>query len=401
MGRGTYASGKWALGECARSGRKMLLRNMIADGYYPNLIVDPHWYEGKHPQESLPSVHDPVTLFRPAPDRDLVSAQINLGGVPDSDPVPGGGFGDSGGGGATGGGADGSAVSFGYEIGGVGFEIVAPEIFGDPDDWTLIEGWDTNNGLDDNEMAAIDSAFGGNPRGSSVIWSPDGTIITLCSDVQARIRSFTCSIPFDPDTATELAVRSVSNIEFMFANRSGSIIWGMVLVNDEISAMPASNFVIGTGSELSDINKSEVGWTGGGDGIYYCKNNLDDFLWDGRNPTIGRVRRVTPSLAGNLDSFSTGPIETAPYSVSTGIGPSKISNDGKCFYRGVGAPGVEFVEMDNAMDMSSTTVTVRDISTTVGFFVKGIWINPDNTSEVWCVGSNSGGLQLARMATNL
>ena len=49
MGRGTYAKGKWALGECARSGRKMLLRNMIADGYYPNLIVDPEWYDPKHP----------------------------------------------------------------------------------------------------------------------------------------------------------------------------------------------------------------------------------------------------------------------------------------------------------------------------------------------------------------
>ncbi len=126
MGRGTYAKGKWALGECARSGRKMLLRNMIADGYYPNLIVDPEWYEPKHPQESLPSVHDPVTLFRPAPDRDRVGGVLALGGIAPLDSVPGGGFGgpidgtDTGPGG-TGGGATGASLAFGYELGSVGF----------------------------------------------------------------------------------------------------------------------------------------------------------------------------------------------------------------------------------------------------------------------------------------
>jgi len=75
-----YAKGKWALGECARSGRKMLLRNMVADGYYPNLIVDPEWYEPKHPQESLPKVRDPVALFRPAPERDQSGAVIRFRG---------------------------------------------------------------------------------------------------------------------------------------------------------------------------------------------------------------------------------------------------------------------------------------------------------------------------------
>lgn len=75
-----YAKGKWALGECRRSGRKMLLRNMVADGYYPNLIVDPEWYEPKHPQESLPKVRDPVSLFRPAPDQDRSNATIRFDG---------------------------------------------------------------------------------------------------------------------------------------------------------------------------------------------------------------------------------------------------------------------------------------------------------------------------------
>lgn len=93
-----YAKGKWALGECRRSGRKMLLRNMVADGYYPNLIVDPEWYEPKHPQESLPSVRDPVSLFRPAPDQDRVSAVIRLR----------------------------DTVSSGYSLGNVTFDIAPP-----------------------------------------------------------------------------------------------------------------------------------------------------------------------------------------------------------------------------------------------------------------------------------
>jgi hypothetical protein len=49
----------------------MLLKDMVSDGYYPSLVVDPNWYEGKHPQESLPEIEDPVALWRPAPERDL------------------------------------------------------------------------------------------------------------------------------------------------------------------------------------------------------------------------------------------------------------------------------------------------------------------------------------------
>ena len=102
-GRGAgqgYARGRWAVAECARSGIKFLLRNAIADGYYPNLIVHPSWYEPKHPQESLPSIKDPVALYRPAPERDKSGREIRIGSGPGfpgaifgDDDVPGGGFG--------------------------------------------------------------------------------------------------------------------------------------------------------------------------------------------------------------------------------------------------------------------------------------------------------------------
>ena len=77
----SYARGRHAVGECARSGRKMLLNNMVSDGYYPNLIVDPAWYDAKHPQESLPALQDPVALHRPAPEREQGVTSPVLSGV--------------------------------------------------------------------------------------------------------------------------------------------------------------------------------------------------------------------------------------------------------------------------------------------------------------------------------
>ena len=56
----------------------MLLNDMVSDGYYPSLVVDPAWYEGKHPQESLPEIEDPVALWRPAPERDLSGGTLRF-----------------------------------------------------------------------------------------------------------------------------------------------------------------------------------------------------------------------------------------------------------------------------------------------------------------------------------
>ncbi len=56
----------------------MLLKDMVSDGYYPSLVVDPAWYEGKHPQESLPEIEDPVALWRPAPERDQVNGTVRF-----------------------------------------------------------------------------------------------------------------------------------------------------------------------------------------------------------------------------------------------------------------------------------------------------------------------------------
>lgn len=63
-----YARGSKSWGECARSGRKMKLVNMVVDGQ-TGLMVDPAWYEAKFPQD-IPLTHitDAQALYRPAPE---------------------------------------------------------------------------------------------------------------------------------------------------------------------------------------------------------------------------------------------------------------------------------------------------------------------------------------------
>lgn len=65
-----FARGDNAVGICARSGRKMLRKNMVPDGQYPNLLVDPAWRDMKHPQEKPVTTEEGIVLNRPAPDTD-------------------------------------------------------------------------------------------------------------------------------------------------------------------------------------------------------------------------------------------------------------------------------------------------------------------------------------------
>lgn len=71
-----YAQGTKAWGECARSGRKMLLRDMVEDQDLPGLMVDPAWREPQHPQERpVRDIADPIALRRPAPELSIPSGE--------------------------------------------------------------------------------------------------------------------------------------------------------------------------------------------------------------------------------------------------------------------------------------------------------------------------------------
>jgi hypothetical protein len=67
-----YATGKRALGECQRSGKRVPYQSLVEDGYIPGLLVAPDWYEPPHPlDEPLKDIDDPVALYKPAPEISL------------------------------------------------------------------------------------------------------------------------------------------------------------------------------------------------------------------------------------------------------------------------------------------------------------------------------------------
>lgn len=78
-----WARGARAWGQCARSGKRMLLRDMVADGYIKGLRVAPDEYDPPHPQERFTPLIDAQFVRNPAPDldraRDFASAYIYAG----------------------------------------------------------------------------------------------------------------------------------------------------------------------------------------------------------------------------------------------------------------------------------------------------------------------------------
>lgn len=71
-----YARGRMAWGQDARTGERVLLRDLVRDGQ-TGLPVTRESYEPEHPQETPPDVFDPQVLRRPAPDRDRPAYHVS------------------------------------------------------------------------------------------------------------------------------------------------------------------------------------------------------------------------------------------------------------------------------------------------------------------------------------
>lgn len=67
IGRGVYATGKYAKGECQRCGHEVPYTSLRFDGYQPNLRVCQDCWDPPHPQEEPLVVNDPIALRHPAP----------------------------------------------------------------------------------------------------------------------------------------------------------------------------------------------------------------------------------------------------------------------------------------------------------------------------------------------
>lgn len=274
----------------------------------------------------------------------------------------------------------------------------APTELGNPLDWTLIQNWR----FADGDMVAIGAAFLGDPDGRpGVIWSPDGTVITLASNSDVMI-SFSCSTPWDPDTATWIQQRGVTNPGHMFANKDGTQIW-VDRVGDNFVNIPASNFVVALIAvpETSGMTKAERGFTGSADTSYYPVDDFSACYMDGDTVSGNRVHRIDFSPDGNLDAPSIGPDDPINWTQNGSIGGSKVTKTGRDIYRGAGAQGVERLQFGTPFDATTlVSLGTFDNETEVGFRPETVWFNPEDTTEVWITG-DVGGLELARMLTNI
>lgn len=63
-----YARGDKAWGWCQRCGLRALLKDLVFDGYYPEMRVHPKCRDDRHPQERLTPIKDAQALYRPSPE---------------------------------------------------------------------------------------------------------------------------------------------------------------------------------------------------------------------------------------------------------------------------------------------------------------------------------------------
>lgn len=75
-GHGRYARGDNAVAICERCSKKTLRRYLVYDGQYPDMLVCTDCWDPKHPQEYLPDVSDPVTIYDPTGDPEKIAANI-------------------------------------------------------------------------------------------------------------------------------------------------------------------------------------------------------------------------------------------------------------------------------------------------------------------------------------
>ena len=73
-GTGSYARGINAVAICERCSKKSYRRELVYDGQYPDLLVCADCWDPKHPQEYLPPVTDPITIYDPTGDPDRIPA---------------------------------------------------------------------------------------------------------------------------------------------------------------------------------------------------------------------------------------------------------------------------------------------------------------------------------------
>ncbi len=271
-----------------------------------------------------------------------------------------------------------------------------PNVTGGPGgDWTLIEEWETSAG----DLASITAAFGGSPRGTNLWWSPDGLTLTLGSSTNDTLKSFNCSTPFDPETASEVSTRGILNPTSLRMNDAGTQLYVNEIVGDLWSNYPAIGHRFTGGAKTSDVDKSEVGFAGSTDGNASFDPAGNYMLWDGDD--AGDKTKDVSILGGDMNSPSVIQTEVTTTNPTLVIGKSRMYDGATKWLQGEGAPGISFCEMDAARDIATAVYGVAQSIAHLTFVrPREIWFNPLDTREIWCMGDQTG-LKLCRLATNV
>lgn len=277
-----------------------------------------------------------------------------------------------------------------------------PAAYNDASNWTLIEEFDTAAG----DMAFIKATFGANNFKDGINWNDDGTKVTFMSGGQRIIRSYPVPIPWDLNSVVAQTSSYSGGFEIltgnsMHTNEDGTQIMWHGNFNNLLYVRTAIDFAVLTTGAGNESDMSRVEWEFSSSlGSQYAKNDFSYVLSDGSDGARN-IRKADLTPNGNLDSFVLGGKYYPPVWVVNGIIiGTKISTDGKRFYRQNSA--VELCEMPVADDPANVSIIsfFSVFPSLIAWQPDGIYINPNNTSEVWMTGDAGAETHVARFATN-
>lgn len=268
--------------------------------------------------------------------------------------------------------------------------------------WTVADDWSVAQG----GLVAIEAAFqarGGRPRSGTLFFSPDGTKLTLSSTSSDNTLVFLLGTAFDPNTASLLYDLPFSNPGQGQYN-SGGTRYVQIGTTDTFRMYSASEFVINSPTVLSDVSKTEVGFTSSTDGPAMWGPNLDYNLWLGGQPSDAIKNVSFP--AGDLDAFV---VESTIFNGLVDPNGQPLSNCDKTetmCYQGAGAQGVYIVSFDAPRDTASfLRSAVYDLRNNVpasfDFRPGSFWFDPNDTTYVWGIADPTGNLQIVKYATHV
>ena len=176
----------------------------------------------------------------------------------------------------------------------------------------------------------------------------------------------------------------------------------ITVVGDSIQTYAATDYGSITGSALSDLTKSDAGFSGSSDGVFTTNEAGSYVLYYGPSQLL---KYITLSPDGNLDGFTV-------QATKTGIADGQslfndcctlLNNDEKSYYMAAGAAGIQRVTMPTPTDIANI---VNEAAVDIGapfvnnWNITSTWIDPNDTTFMWVGGESGTTIKFAKFATN-